>query len=166
MNNTSSLPSITHFTDARLSDITVNSSTISSILKSLNPNKAHGCDNISIQMIKLCDDQIIKPLEMIFTNCLSMSYYPTLWKRANVTPVHKKSNKNDIKNYRPISLLPIFSKVFEKIIFNEIFGFLESNQLLSKNQSGFRSGDSCVSQLLSITHEIYRAFDCNPSLEV
>ena len=83
-----------------------------------------------------------------------------------MVPVHKKNSKNDIKNYRPISLLPIFSKIFEKVIYNTIFKHLESNNLLANQQSGFRPGDSCVNQLISITHEIFSAFDCNPSLEV
>ena len=71
----------------------------------------------------------------------------------------KKGDKQ-ITNYLPVSLLPICCKLFGKII------FLEDNKLLNCNQSGFRSGDSCVHQLLSITHEIYKSFDANPSLEV
>ena len=61
--------------------------------------------------------------------------------------------------------MPICSKVFEKIIFNPHFNFLDTKKLLNKNQSGFCPGDSCVHQQLSMTHEIYKAFDANPSLE-
>ena len=61
--------------------------------------------------------------------------------------------------------MPVCSKIFEKIIFNSLFKYLEDNNLLNGNQSGFRPGDYCVHQLLSITHEIYKAFDANPSLE-
>ena len=71
-----------------------------------------------------------------------------------------------ITNYRPVSLLHICGKVFEKIIFNSLFVYLNNNNLLNSNQSGFRPGDSCVNQLISITHDIYKAFDANPSLEV
>ena len=71
-----------------------------------------------------------------------------------------------IKNYRPVSLFPVCVKIFEKIIFNSLLKYLDDNNLLNGNQSGFRPGDSCVHQLLSITHEIYNAFDTNPSLEV
>ena len=70
-----------------------------------------------------------------------------------------------MKSYRPISLLPIFGKIFEKVIYNNLFGYFQVNKFLSENQSGFRSCDSCISQLLAITHEIYKAFDGNPSLE-
>ena len=80
-------------------------------------------------------------------------------------PVHKKENKNLIKNYRPISLLPIFSKIYERLIFNSIFSYFITNNLFTKSQSGFYSGDSCISQLLSITYEIHKSFDCNPPLD-
>ena len=62
-------------------------------------------------------------------------------------------------------LLPICSKIFEKNIFNSLSEYLEDNKLLNCNQSGFRSGDSCVHQLLSIIHEIYKSFDANRSVE-
>ena len=84
---------------------------------------------------------------------------------GNIVPVHKKESKNLIKNYRPISLLPIFGKIFEKIIFNNLYEFFRENNLLSQHQSGFREGDSCISQLLAITHDIYCSFDVNPSYE-
>ena len=80
--------------------------------------------------------------------------------------MHKKNDKQLVKNYRPISLLPIFGKIFEKIIFNKIYHFLLEERLLNPNQSGFRPSDSCIDQLLAITHEILEAFDCNPTLEV
>ena len=71
-----------------------------------------------------------------------------------------------VENYRPISLLHIFGKIFEKMIFNIIYNFLLEEDLLNSNQSGFRPSDSCINRLLAITHEIFEAFDCNPPLEV
>ena len=62
--------------------------------------------------------------------------------------------------------MPVCGTIFEKIIFNSLFKYLEDNNFLNGNQSGFRPGDSCEHQLLSITHEMYKAFDANPSLEV
>ena len=78
----------------------------------------------------------------------------------------QKGDKQLIRNYRPVSLLPICRKVFEKIIFNSLFKHLENNNLLNPHQSGFCPGDSCVHQLLSITYDIYKSFDANPSREV
>ena len=79
--------------------------------------------------------------------------------KNNVVPVHKKGDKQCLKNYQPVSLLPVCGKIFERLIFNEMFGFLIENNLISSNQSGFKPGDSCINQLLSITHEIYKSFD-------
>ena len=106
-------------------------------------------------MLLLCDDSIVLPLRLIFQNILSTGIFPDLWKRANVTPIHKKGDKQIIKNYRPISLLPICSKLFEKIIFNNIYNFLNSSALLTKNQSGFRPGDSTINQLFNVVNDIH-----------
>ena len=103
---------------------------------------------------------------MIFTNCLRRGLFPEIWKYANVVPVHKKNEKNLKGNYRPISLLPIFGKMLEKLIYDSLYSHLISHELLNPNQSGFRPGDSTVNQLLSITHTIFKAFDCNPPLDV
>ena len=70
----------------------------------------------------------------------------------------KKDNKQSL-NYRPISLLPIVGKIFEMTIYNNVFEYLATKKLISDNQSGFKPGDSCVNQLLSITHEIYHSLD-------
>ena len=78
---------------------------------------------------------------------------------ANVQPVHKKSSRQQIKNYRPISLLPICSKIFEKIIFDQMYRFLIENGLISSHQSGFKPGDSTIYQLLSIVDSIYQSFE-------
>ena len=63
--------------------------------------------------------------------------------KKNVVPIHKKDDKQCFKNYRPISLLPIYGKIFEKLVFNEMFKFFIENELISLNQSGFKPGDSC-----------------------
>ena len=73
--------------------------------------------------------------------------------------VHKKSDKHVLKNYWPVSLLPICGKVFERLIYNSLFEYFIENDLISPNQSGFKPGDSCTNQLISITHEIYQSFD-------
>ena len=119
----------------------------------------HGNDKISIRMIKICGTSICKPLRLIFNHCIDNGIYPCEWKKANVVPIHKKGDKQTLKNYRPVSLLPICSKIFERLIYNEMFGFFLDKGLISANQSGFKPGDSCINQLLSITHNIYKSFD-------
>ena len=81
-------------------------------------------------------------------------------------PISNKNEKNLKENYRPISLLPIFWKILEKLIYHSLCSHLVSHELLNPNQSGFRPGDSTINQLLSITHTIFKALDCNPPLDV
>ena len=82
-----------------------------------------------------------------------------------MTPIFKKGDKQLIKNYRPISLLPICGKILEKLIFNHLYSYLHTNNLISKNQSGFRPGDSTTNQLLYLIDEIDQDFDCTESFE-
>ena len=82
------------------------------IIKTLDPNKAHGHDMINIRMIKPCGISICKPPEIIFQNCLRSGKFPSEWKKANAVPTFKKGDKQCIKNYRPVSLLSVCGKVF------------------------------------------------------
>ena len=116
---------------------------------------------ISLWMIKMQDTSICRPLKLIFQSCLESGKFPNEWKKANVVPVHKKGGKQILKNYRPILLLPIAGKIFERLFHDRMFEFFIANNLISKYQSDFRPGDSCINQLLSITHEIYQSFDDN-----
>ena len=110
-------------------------------------------------MLKICGNSIYKPLQLIFRSCIENGKFPSEWKKASVVPVHKKGNKQTLENYRPVSLLPICGKIFGRLIYNSLFEFFIANELISSNQSGFKPGDSCINQLLSITHEIYKSFD-------
>ena len=78
----------------------------------------------------------------------------------------QKGHKQLILNYLPVSLLPIRGKIFEKLRFNSLFQHLENINLLNPHQSGVCPGNSCVHQLLSITYDIDKPFDANPSFEV
>ena len=110
-------------------------------------------------MLKECGPSIYKPLEIIFNQCLKTGVSPSEWKKGNIVPIHKKGDKQALKNYRPVSLLPICGKILERLMFNEMFEFFIENKLIPSSQSGFKPGDSCINQLLSITHEIYSSFD-------
>ena len=113
-------------------------------------------------MIQLCGKEITLTLQLLLKSMLEEGIFPDDWKKSNVVPVHKTKSTNLIKNYRPISLLPIFSKIFEQLIFNSLFNYFMQNKLFTECQSGFIPSDSCDAQLLSITHETYKSFDCNP----
>ena len=115
---------------------------------------------------KLCEKSITIPLKLIFEESLKFGVFPEIWKKANVVPGHKKDDETLVKNYRPISLLPIFGKIFERVIYNSIFNYFNGNKLFTPSQSGFLPGDSCIAQLLSIIHEIQTASDENPAGDV
>ena len=113
---------------------------------------------ISICMLKLCGEAICRPLIIIFKTYLNTGKFPSEWKKGNIVPVHKKDDKQNVKNYRPESLLPICGKIFERLIYNVMYYIFSDNKLLSPNQLGFKSSDSCINGLLSINHEILNAF--------
>ena len=109
-------------------------------------------------------ESICRPLNIIFKTCLNTSKFPLEYKKANVVPIHKKDDKRNIKNYRPESLLPICGKISERLIYNVMCDFLSENNLLSPNQPGFRLGNSCMNQLLSVNHEVLNTFDKGPEV--
>ena len=154
-----------YLTQLRLCTSNFDEEELIKLIRNLNVHKAHGHDDIFIRMTKICHKSILKPLIILFENSTKSSYYPDTWKKSNIIPVHKKYDKQLVNNYRPISLLPTSGKTFEKIVFIRIYNFLADENILNHNQSGFRPSDSCVNQLLSITHKIFEAFDCNPTLE-
>ena len=92
--NDSILPNFSYLTNAKIELIPIENEDIVSLIRKLNPNKANGSDGISGQMLLLCDDSVILPLRIIFSNILSTAIYPDMWKLANVTPIFKKGDKN------------------------------------------------------------------------
>ena len=165
INNESTLPDTNFDFNCTLSSLTFDENELLKLIQTLDVNKSHGHDGISARMIKLCDSSIIPPLMIIYRNCLKEGCFPSNWKKANVTPIYKKGDKSILSNYRPISVLPICAKLFEKIIYKSLYKYFEDNNIFDINQSGFRSGDSCTNQLISITHEIIKHFDSNQPIE-
>ena len=74
-------------------------------------------------MMQICGISIWKPLELIFKDFLENGIFPSDWKNGKIAPVHKKRNKQCVNNYRPVSLLPIYGKILERLLFNEMFSF-------------------------------------------
>ena len=166
IDNISCFLSFSYRTGSRIKSFRVTENDILAIIKTLDPNKAHSCDNISIKMIMICSQSLTLPLKIIFEHSLKKGKFPEIWKKANVVPVLKEGDKMLVKNYHPISVLPIFGKMFEKVIYNSLFNNFQSNRLLLPSQSGFLPGDSCIAQLLSIIHKIQIACDENLTVDV
>ena len=159
------LPPDQLLTNYKLDTFEFDEAKVLAYIRALNVNKAHCWDEISICVIEICDTSLLKPLMCIFRSSLNLGIFPSQWKKGNVVPVYKKNDKNIAKNYRPVSLLPIFSKIYEKCIYDALYSYFDKNDLFTSCQSGFRKGDSCVTQLLSITHEIFKSFDVSPSID-
>ena len=87
----------------------------------MDVNKAHSHDNISVRMIQLWAIFVSRPLTLIFQNSLAAGTFAAQWKKADIVPILKKSDKQIVSNYRPVFFLPIGSKIFENLIFNEVF---------------------------------------------
>ena len=117
-------------------------------LQSLKPKKSSSFDNISVFMLKLAAPRIVSSLVYIYNLCISHSYFPTMFKRALVIPIHKKGDHNIPTNYRPISLISSLSKPFERHIYLCISRHLSQYNLLNDNQSGFRTHHSCQTALI------------------
>ena len=116
INNGSTMPPFAYKTNVRINSFRINHNDISLTIKNIDLNKAHGCDNISIKMIQICGESIALPLKLLFETALKEKKFPDIWKLANMVPVHKKEEKTLLQNYCPISLSPIFSKIFERVI--------------------------------------------------
>ena len=101
-------------------------------------NKSAPINTYSVRIIKAIKHIISSILSHVINKSLQQGYFPSSLKLARVIPLHKGGRKDDINNYRPISILPIFSKIFERVVYNQLYGFLEKYNLLSSDQYGFR----------------------------
>ena len=112
--------------------------------------KSSGVDYIDTATVKLVAKEILPAITHIINLSISQSTFPTMWKYAKVVPLLKKGDPLLAKNYRPVALLPIFSKVLEKAVFKQIVEYLDENKLLSHNHHGSRSGLSTATALVQM----------------
>ena len=143
----------------KFDSITVTPDDVESTLKTLKLGKAAGPDAINNRILKELADSLSLPLSDIFNYSLSSGKLPSVWKLANVTPIHKKDDPSDVSNYRPISLLSTIGKVLEKIVHKYVFNFFRDNRVITSLQSGFIPGDSTVNQLVDVYNTFCKALD-------
>ena len=132
----------------------------------LDITKSYGSDGVSPRFLKEGGNAIALVLKSLFKLSLEHKTFPSLWKQANVTPIHKKESKEDVNNYRPVSILSTVAKLFERIIFKHIYNHFRDNQLISCFQSGFLPGHSTVTQLLEVYHQFCQTIDRNHEIRV
>jgi hypothetical protein len=111
-----------------LPDIEISETDVEDVLSILNPSKASGPDLINPRLLKEAVHQLKCPLCKLFNLSLSIGVLPSDWKKANVTPVYKNNNPNDVKNYRPISLLSVISKCMERCVYKYVLSFFIAKQ--------------------------------------
>lgn len=134
-------------------------STVLGLLSNLDVCKTTGCDNIQARALKLTAEAIARPLCNLINRSLTTTQIPLEWKSANVTPVPKNGDEMQMENYRPISVLPVISKVMERIVFNQLYDFLQQHSLLSQHQSGFRPNHSTQDVLIKTVDDWRKSVD-------
>lgn len=132
---------------------------IKNLIAKLEVEKANGPDGITNKMLKLIGPEISHILSPMFNRIIDSGHFPSIWKHGIISVVHKKDKKSDPNNYRPITLLSVISKLFERLIYNSIYNHLKTHELIYKKQSGFLPGHSTTDQLLTITSSIFDNFE-------
>ena len=128
-------------------------SCVEKIVKDLN-NTGGGHPDIPASVFKKCSTLLSEPISFIINKCIEDGCYPESLKIAKIIPLFKAKNKLNIKNYRPISLIPVISKIFEKYIYNELISYVESKKILSCEQSGFRKDSSTNISIAKLLNQI------------
>jgi hypothetical protein len=139
---------------------------VTDLLSILDVNKAYGPDDISPKVLKEGVPAIVKSITKLFNLSLQIGIFPTSWKLANVVPIYKKAEEFFTSNYRPISLLSILAKVFERVAFKYLFNYFRDHFMISIWQSGFLPGTSTVTQLIEIYDQFCKAVSAGKDIRV
>lgn len=125
----------------------------------LDAMKATGVDELNAKYLKLAAPIISVHVSKIINLSIEHGIYPDVFKKAKVTPIHKKGQKDDKNNYRPISILSVLSKVIERHVSNSLCNYLQDNNLIHDQQSGFRKQHSCQTALTKLVDDWLYAID-------
>ena len=128
-----------------LSRLCVSEAAVRKALLSVAPGKACGVDNISARIIVECAEELVVPITKICSASVSCGVFPERWKQANIIPIHKKGDKRMPSNYRSVSLLLLFGKILERVVFDELYCHVSA--VLCDEQHGFIPGKSCSTNL-------------------
>ena len=132
---------------------------IVAIICSLKSKRSSGHDGISSKLVKDLKDALASPISTIINNSLTTGYVPDMAKLAKVIPIYKTKDKKNIGNYRPISLLPVISKILEKVVYRNMYSFLVRNNVLYTSQYGFREKHSTVNAITELVCDITNAIE-------
>jgi len=152
--------------DWKDSDLNFDETTATKKLQKLNADKSPGSDGIHPLLLKECAGVLAEPMSLLFQQSFDMGMLPDDWKTANIVPIFKKGDHTNRTNYRPVSLMSVPCKIMESIIKEKLMKFLESNELLCKEQHRFWSGKSCLTNLLEALENWTQALDEGYGLDV
>lgn len=141
-----------------------NSLEILSILRSTKAKNSFGHDKLSTKIIKSIQSAIATPLSIVINKSLITGIVPTSFKLAKIKPIYKAKAKDDIMNYRPISLLPSFSKILEKVVHSRVYNFFTYFNMLSHNQFGFQKNHSTIDALTRFINDTTDSLDRGSSM--
>jgi hypothetical protein len=139
----------------------IDSETVIEVIDSLKSKNSRGHDGMSCKLLKFVKHELAKPLALIINQSIKMSIFPAPLKIAKIIPIHKKDDMKLFDNYRPISILPSVSKVFERVIYNQIYNYFDINNLFHPSQYGFRSKHSTELALIELVQKIINSMDNN-----
>ncbi len=148
-----------------ISTVSFATDTVRRALRQLQPTKSPGPDGISAKLLNELAEQLASPLSKIFETSMEMGALPADWKLANITPIYKGGERTSPNSFRPVSLTSICCKLMEKIIKTELMRHIEGNNLLSAAQHGFRSGRSCLTNLLTSMESWTKSLEMGSSVD-
>ena len=159
-------PANKHFTDFLKNPLhnkfqfdQVTHNTVSKIIDSLKPKTSTGYDGLSGKILKKIKVPLIEPLTFLINQSLNSGIFPDKLKIAKILPIYKKDNEHSLNNYRPISLLPVISKIFEKVIFQQLHKFFKDNDVYFNHQYGFRESHSTEQAAMELIDRVILQLD-------
>ena len=147
-------------------EIQVNVAGVEKLLGELKIHKATGPDGVPSRILQECAHEIAPALSIIFQLSLSTGFLPDPWRQANISPIFKKGDRTKPSNYRPVSLTCICCKILEHILHSNIMSHLDSHNILTDRQHGFRTQHSCNTQLIQTIHDFAQSLDKRKQTDV
>lgn len=142
----------------------VSTSEVKDIIRSLRSKSSAGLDNVSSNLLKRCSEFLVDPLAHLINCSFESGVFPDFLKLSVVKPLLKKGRANNLDNFRPISIVSTFSKVFERAVFNRLMHFIDVNNVLFGNQFGFIKGKSTVNAMFTLIDKVVKALDNRKSV--
>ena len=131
-----------------MSHISITEDDVFELLHHVDANKSCGDDGVHPRVLKECATELTRPVYLLYKKSLDSNTVPTTWKNATITPLYKSDDRDEASNYRPISITSQVGKLLEKHVRKQVMKHFTAHNLLSKDQHGFRSKKSCMTNLL------------------